>query len=279
MKFGDKGDDVAGLQQALVNRGANISVDGIFGNATEAAVCAFQLQCGLVADGIVGAKTQAALSAPKAPWMLSQNAIAEAAQSLGVDVSAIMAVNLVESLGSGFLPDGRPKILFERHHFYRLLKQKIGEAEADRIAAAHPDICNKSPGGYKGNAAEYPRLARAMSIDQDSAQAAASWGKYQIMGFNYAACGFTSVGAYVEAMQESEDAQLAAFVKFVGARQSMKKALKDKNWAEFARLYNGPNYGRNAYDSKLAHAERLFAGLNTPAKTQEAATNEAAHAG
>lgn len=56
IKSGSRGDDVRRLQEML-----NISVDGIFGPKTEAAVKAFQKTHGLVQDGIVGSKTWAAL--------------------------------------------------------------------------------------------------------------------------------------------------------------------------------------------------------------------------
>lgn len=52
-----KGSDVKEVQKALVEAGYEIVADGIFGKATSSAVKAFQLQSGLIADGIVGQKT------------------------------------------------------------------------------------------------------------------------------------------------------------------------------------------------------------------------------
>ena len=43
----------------------------------------------------------------------------KAAKELNCEVAAIRAVAEVESLKGGFLPDGRPKILFERHVFHQ----------------------------------------------------------------------------------------------------------------------------------------------------------------
>ena len=63
LQRGAKGDAVRALQQALNAQGARLRVDGDFGPKTEAAVRAFQAGRGLVADGIVGAATRAALSA------------------------------------------------------------------------------------------------------------------------------------------------------------------------------------------------------------------------
>ena len=56
------GSEVARLQQALLDRGFNPGrIDGDFGGGTEAAVVAFQRSEGLLADGIAGPRTQAAL--------------------------------------------------------------------------------------------------------------------------------------------------------------------------------------------------------------------------
>lgn len=51
------------LQELLNERGYPVAVDGVFGAQTEAAVKQFQNDAGLVADGVVGAKTWAALLA------------------------------------------------------------------------------------------------------------------------------------------------------------------------------------------------------------------------
>ena len=62
LKRGAKGATVKELQQRLILWGANITADGDFGPATEAAVKSFQAKHGLEADGVVGPKTAAALN-------------------------------------------------------------------------------------------------------------------------------------------------------------------------------------------------------------------------
>ena len=61
LRQGDSGAAVSELQQLLNAKGINITVDGVFGNATRAAVVQFQQQNGLVVDGIVGTQTWQAL--------------------------------------------------------------------------------------------------------------------------------------------------------------------------------------------------------------------------
>jgi hypothetical protein len=180
-----------------------------------------------------------------------------AATLLGVEVALIHAVAEVESKGAGFLDAHRPKILFERHCFYKALKAK--GADADGFATRMPDICNPVAGGYEGGAHEYDRLEIAATIDHAAAYESASWGAFQIMGFHWKALGYASIDDFVSEMHESEEAQLDAFVRFVKASPKLVKALKTKDFAAFAEGYNGEEYRKFAYDTKMAAAYRRYA--------------------
>lgn len=175
-----------------------------------------------------------------------------AAKELGCEVAAIRAVSSVEAAGSGFLPSGKCKILFEAHIFGRLTLHKYD--------ASHPNISaprwDKSL--YKGGEAEWPRLEQAMALDSSAALSSASWGRFQIMGFNFKIAGYKTVEEFVSAMKASEGAHLRAFVKTV---QSMGLAdeLRRRDWAGFARIYNGAAYAANHYDTKMATAYAMFA--------------------
>jgi peptidoglycan hydrolase-like protein with peptidoglycan-binding domain len=59
---GDGGEGVRKLQEALNKNGANLTVDGDFGQSTRAAVVAYQQKNGLGADGIAGEQTIAKLN-------------------------------------------------------------------------------------------------------------------------------------------------------------------------------------------------------------------------
>ena len=62
LKLGIRGNDVLSLQNLLTNTGFYVGeLDGIFGNATLAAVKDFQDNSGMVADGVVGSETFAYL--------------------------------------------------------------------------------------------------------------------------------------------------------------------------------------------------------------------------
>lgn len=61
LRQGDSGAAVVELQKLLNAKGAKLIVDGIFGAGTQTAVINFQRSNNLLADGIAGAKTWAAL--------------------------------------------------------------------------------------------------------------------------------------------------------------------------------------------------------------------------
>ncbi|QOK96347.1 DUF3380 domain-containing protein [Ralstonia pseudosolanacearum] len=253
LKSGSTGAEVRELQRLLAGRGFAAPDTGEYDAATVAAVRAAQARFSLVVDGMAGPKTVQALAVGiRQPGHLSAADLQRAADTLGVPVAAVRAVNEVESLGSGFLPDGRPVILFERHVMYRQLM--AAEKDADALAVRYPNIVNPGRGGYVGKAGEHTRLAQAIAIDRSCAFASASWGLFQIMGYHSERMGYPDVAAFVAAMQRDEGAQLDAFVRFVSTDPALHKALAGGRWSTFAALYNGPAYKDNLYDVKLARA-------------------------
>jgi hypothetical protein len=162
---------------------------------------------------------------------------------LDVEPAAIWAVLAVETSGCGFLPDRRPKILFERHVFH---KQTGGRFDSEA-----PDISNSQSGGYgAGGAHQYDRLAGAINLDRTAALKSSSWGLGQTMGFNFAELGFDNVELMVTAIKQSEDSHLVAMERFI-KDHGIDQALKSHRWADFASVYNGPNFEDNNYDGKL----------------------------
>jgi len=268
LRLDDRNQAVLVLQKQLNAQGAGLYPDGHYGERTEQAVRDFQRRAGLVADGVAGPKTLAALAGKDTGHLLKQRDLERAAERLGVPLASVLAINLVESQGNGFLDNGRPVILFERHVMReRLLEHRhvlpglaSPEATVEALAARYPALVNARPGGYAGGVAEHQRLAQARQIHDSAALESASWGLFQIMGHHWQRLGYASVQEFAHGMAESEDQQLEAFVRFVETDPVLHKALKARKWAEFARLYNGPAYARNLYDVKLARAYEQFAG-------------------
>lgn len=166
---------------------------------------------------------------------------------LGVSVAKIQTVDQVESRGRGIDAETRrPVILYEPHIFSRLTGGKFDET--------HPELSYPKPymRDYPATQAQrYAMLAVAMGLDEAAALKATSWGRYQVMGFNYATAGFAGVLTFVAAMVRGEGEQLMAFCRFVMANPGMHQALKGGNWATFARLYNGPGFAAHGYDQRL----------------------------
>lgn len=184
---------------------------------------------------------------------LTWDDICRAAADLGIEPCAMQAVREVESAGDGFLPSGRAKILFEGHIFWRELKKR--GLDPEHYAQAHPAVLYPkwTKAHYLGGEKEHDRLCEAMNIHAEAALASASWGAFQIMGFNHAACGYATVHDFVHAQEQSAVAQLEAFCAFIRSN-NLVRHLKNKDWAAFAKGYNGSGYAQNRYDEKLAEA-------------------------
>jgi hypothetical protein len=177
---------------------------------------------------------------------VKEEAIAKAAQRLGVDTASVKAIISVESPKGAFLPSGEPPVLFERH--------KFSKHTQGRYDAKYPDISNPQWGGYGKASEQHKRLQKAAALDREAALKSASFGAFQILGENYAQAGFKTVQDFVNAMYESEEAQLGAFVEFIRSDARLLTALRRKDWNSFARYYNGPAYATHGYHTRLADA-------------------------
>jgi hypothetical protein len=193
-----------------------------------------------------------------------------AAEQLGVEKAAIKAVAEVETKGAAFLANGHPPVLFEGHLFRRytskafdvlyptlsfFIPKKPGADAGAEAMATYNARMKEIRSYYQGGVNEVVnRLDVAAGLNADAAYRASSWGRFQILGNNYSEAGFNNVQDFVAAMFESEQAQLDAFVNFVQSDKVMLKALQERDWATFARRYNGPDYERYKYDKQMKAA-------------------------
>lgn len=189
--------------------------------------------------------------------MITDKQYKESAKFLDIDVAAIKAVAEVESSGEGFMSDGKtPKILFEPHIFWKQLRKAGIDPTTIKGASdiLYPVQGSKPYGKYS---IQHDKLARAAKIHRAAALMSASWGKFQIMGFNWWQCGYENLQAFINAMYRSEDDHLKAFVAYI--KESMlDDELRNRDWKSFARQYNGPLYWKNRYDTKLEAAYKKF---------------------
>lgn len=183
---------------------------------------------------------------------LQEKDFRDAAVKLRCEVAAIKAVAHVESRGDGFMiwkGEEVPKILFERHIFHRLTD--------GRYDKSHPHLSNENPGGYGAESIQHDKLTEAVTLDREAALQSASWGKFQVMGFNWEMVGYPDLQTFINAAYNSEADHLNMFIGFVMANK-IDDEIREKRWEDFARKYNGPAYKKNNYHIKMKSAYESF---------------------
>jgi hypothetical protein len=183
---------------------------------------------------------------------------------IGVGEDEIHAFMDVEASGTPFDKKGRPKMLFEPHVFYRNL---TGKKRQEAVAAG---LAYKKWGEQRYPSDSYPRLIRAMAIDETAALKSASWGLSQILGENHEAAGYLEVQTMVADFMYSAASQLQATVKLLKAWQ-IDDDLRAHRWAKIASVWNGPGYKKNRYDVKLAAAFKKWQRIRDTPYTPEPA--------
>lgn len=188
---------------------------------------------------------------------LDSDGLTAAAAHIGVEPAVLWSVVTVETTGCGFLPDRRPKILFERHIF----RDRTG----GRFNASHPEISGPDAPGHYGptGAHQYKRLDEAIACDRRAALESASWGIGQIMGFNAGSAGFRDAEDMVSQMMRGENEQIRGMVSFMRAN-GMHAHLQHRDWTAFARRYNGAGFEKYRYHGKLAEAHANLSSRGLP---------------
>lgn len=194
------------------------------------------------------------------------------AVEMGVEKEVFQAVSIVESGGRGsFIDiDGKklPKILYERHYMYRFCKTKFSKDQLSKLKKNNPELVNEIPtykdknASYGSEKIQYEKLKKAKKIDEDSAIKSCSWGKFQVMGKYYDYL-YSSSKDMELAMTTCELQHYAYFKVFLEdvTGLSMIKAMKAKNWAKIAELYNGEDYEKTGYHIKMEKEYKNLKGL------------------
>lgn len=192
-----------------------------------------------------------------------------AARDNAINPAALLAVVEIESGGRPFEADGKtPRFLFERHKFYSELDTRASDEELKQAVdqgLAHKDWRRATQYADQGKSADrIALLGRAAAIHQECAHRACSWGLGQTMGFHAERLGYPSAVAMVDAMVVGGvRVQIDCMIKEI-MRNRLEVPLAKRNWAAFARGYNGPRYEENDYDGKLARAYAHWAPVYAP---------------
>lgn len=180
---------------------------------------------------------------------------------IGVGEDELHAFMDAETSGSGFDSQGRPKMLFEPHVFYRNLKGSKRD-QAVKEGLAYP---TQGEAPYPRDS--YPRLLKAMAIDTTAAMKSASWGLGQILGENHVAAGYATVQDMIRAFMDDEEVHLDAVVKFLVANKidddlralaALTRSTTPDDCRPIARVYNGSGYAKGQYHVKLARAHNKW---------------------
>jgi len=102
-------------------------------------------------------------------------------------------------------------------------------------------------------------LNRAARIHELAAYESASWGKFQIMGFQAQKLAYQDALQFAGQMTLHEKEHLSAFMRYCH-KFGLIDELQRRDSAGFARGYNGPGYAANKYDQKIDAAYRKMKG-------------------
>ena len=179
--------------------------------------------------------------------------IERVARDRGIEPAALKAVAEVESGGRAFAMIGgrkEPLIRFEGHYFDRLV------ADGKRAAARKAGLASPRAGAIanpRRQADRWRLLGRAARIDRDAALQSVSWGIGQVMGAHWKRLGYDSPAALARQARSGVEGQVRLMLRFIDVNR-LTALLHARDWAGFARRYNGPAYARNRYDVRLAAA-------------------------
>jgi peptidoglycan hydrolase-like protein with peptidoglycan-binding domain len=165
VKLGSTGAQVKLVQTTLNAKGYKVSVDGVFGKKTLAAVKSFQTKNGLKADGIVGPATHAKLKAkttPSKPDVVSAastnvSSIAVLEKSMSKDGKWIIATSKNLSTTKALVLDGTFKHGTKTERNIALYNQDASGKVTARYTLTAPKLTIKSPnarisnGTFKGD--------------------------------------------------------------------------------------------------------------------------------
>lgn len=171
------------------------------------------------------------------------------AKRLKVEWEALAAVAEIES-GGRPLWEGLCPIRIEGHYFdARLTGAKLKDARNKGLASPTQGKVKNS----NSMVARYAMLDKMIAIDEAAALESCSWGLGQVMGANWKDLGYASVNALVDETKSSVSGQVRVMGLFIETN-GLVTALKNRNWASFAKRYNGPSYKKYSYDTKMAAA-------------------------
>lgn len=187
--------------------------------------------------------------------------IAAAARAATGTLRQMKAIAAVESGGTGWDGTGLLQCLYERHKAFGAIRKMLASKRLPGAYLALPKY-----GGYTTDADHdgindsWEKLAEAAAIYGPVAFEWASFGMFQIMGFNAKACDYPGAIEMAWQMSRSQAAHYEAFGRFIqanGLATAFRATSGDPDDCRaIAAGFNGRGYERNAYHEKIAAAFR-----------------------
>jgi hypothetical protein len=195
--------------------------------------------------------------------LLTKKDYIEAAKNIDCEVAVIQAIAEVESSGCGFIND-KTKIRFEVHKFWAfwgrdnkaIFKRNFKFNKLLRWRGHKYLSSDRWLYVHSNQITERDAIAIAFKYSDRATKLATSYGKFQIMGFNYELAGYETLDKYVSSMHISERNHLKAFISFCISTKAA-KYLRNKRFYSFARIYNGK---KNAfgYSKRMKKAYKKY---------------------
>lgn len=195
--------------------------------------------------------------------------IMEAARADNVEPASYFALFEVEAGSTVYAKvygKDEPLIRWEGHYFYKLVPSNLLQKAIQLGLAA------KSAGAVKNPASQekrYDILAKGKKLDVTAAISSCSWGFGQVMGSHWSWLGYKTASQLEKAVRASFSGQLELVVRFIRA-SGIIPHLRRKDWSAVARIYNGPNYAKGGYHTKLKQAYERQAGAGSSTKPTSA---------
>lgn len=238
------------MQQKLLREGFNPgTADGIFGNATQAALLAFQRSAGLLADGVAGPRTHAALFGGKStPLPDATAAFDPIAVSRMFPFTPVGNIKRNLPFVLGALKRAR---LQDRLMVLMALATIRAETESFEPVAEGLSRFNTSPSGHAFDL--YDNRADLGNRGKPDGEKYRGRGYIQLTGqHNYAKYG-RKIGLGDKLLDEPDQAckpDIAGrlLAAFLGERErELKEALLDQEFARARRLVNGGSHGLDRF--------------------------------
>ncbi len=272
LKQGSRGPKVRQVQRLLAGRGFRPGpVDGYFGEATEAAVLAFQRSEGMVADGIVGPRTASALGiagAAPVPSVIPGVTVDAVCEMFPQTPRANIEAHLPPVLDALVAP-----ALTEKCMVLMALATIRAEAECFAPVTEAVSRFNTSPGGHPFDLYDFRKdLGNQGPPDGERFKGR---GFVQLTGrANYASCGAAvGLGDRLIAQPDlANDPVIAArlLASFLKSREvAIKHALLENDLRAARRLVNGGATGFDRFEE--AYRRGLLLIPDTPLTASEAA--------